>query len=88
MCSDRKCDARTCGTRGFVRPLRTAEHPIYEIAGSIDGLWVKGVSTKQIQGKAGALSFEGVVLGKTMILGIGGVNPQGRPVNGQVIVSK
>ncbi len=65
-----------------------AKHPIYEIAGSIDGLWVKGVSTRQIQGKTGALSFEGVVLGKTMILGIGGINPQGRPVNGQVIVSK
>jgi hypothetical protein len=63
-------------------------HPVYEIQGSIDGLKVKIVSTKQIQGQARALVFDGVILGKTIFLAIGGLSANGQAVNGFAVVSK
>jgi hypothetical protein len=72
-------------------------HPIFEIRGTIDGTRLQLTSTEQLQGRREQVSFDGVTLGKTILLEQAGVRlvrrgrrgrGDARPTGGYVVLEK
>lgn len=61
-------------------------HDVYELNGVIDGIGVKAKSGRMIQGFARSLTFEGVVLGRTMIVLQDGKDAAGTRVKGYAML--
>lgn len=68
--------------------LNTANHPIHEVRGSIDGPYIKCAITGVVNGNAKVARYEGIVLGKTIILSSVRVGAKGAQIAGHVILRR
>lgn len=68
--------------------MQVVNHPILKARGSIEGVKFGCATTEVVQGKLRALTFDGLVLGDRLLIGIGGIASSGRPAGGIVTLGR
>jgi hypothetical protein len=60
-------------------------HPIFEIRGVLSGNRLGCDTSRLIRGKGQMLKFDGFIIGNKMVLAVGGIHSDGKPVSGNLI---
>ena len=68
--------------------MGVTNHPILKVKGSIDGIKFGCTTAEVVQGKVRELTFDGLVLGDRLLIGVGGIGSNGRAAGGIVTLGR
>jgi hypothetical protein len=70
------------------RNIQVGGHPIFDVAGRLDGIFLEFTRLVPVQGSIGLTECKGIVLGQTMILRLITVSRKGIPTVGLAVLRK